>query len=123
MGAGIGARIRDARRRYGMTQKELAKRIGMHQNSLCDIERGKRQPLANRIAQIAEVLHVSTDVLHGLREWDENGGFPPHFVAPHAPGSEGGVLLPGVGTDVSGYHIGPFLCTFFCWPPTRNSGS
>jgi transcriptional regulator with XRE-family HTH domain len=60
----LGSRIRQARERYGMSQVELARRIGVSATALNQIESGKTaDPGVSRIVKIAEILGVSTDYL------------------------------------------------------------
>jgi transcriptional regulator with XRE-family HTH domain len=75
MAGTFGSRIRAARQRYGMTQTELAKRIGISKASLNQIERGKTpDPYASRIREVARVLQVDGNYLLGLTEQiDEKG--------------------------------------------------
>jgi transcriptional regulator with XRE-family HTH domain len=68
----LGARIRQARLRYGMSQAELARRIGISSTALNQIESGKTpDPGVSRIVGIASVLGVSTDYLLLGRKDDE----------------------------------------------------
>ena len=39
-----------------LTQIEMAQRLGISKQSLCDLEKGRKIPSANRAAQIAEIL-------------------------------------------------------------------
>ncbi|MBM3223566.1 MAG: helix-turn-helix transcriptional regulator [Candidatus Tectomicrobia bacterium] len=65
----LGSRIREARERYGMSQAELARRIGISGTALNQIESGKTpDPGVSRIIGIARVLGVSMDDLVGLHE-------------------------------------------------------
>ena len=60
----LGDRIRQARLRYGMSQAELARRIGISGTALNQIESGKTpDPGVSRVVAIAAVLRVSTDSL------------------------------------------------------------
>ena len=59
----LGTRIREARQRYGMSQAELARRIGISAVAMNQMELGETDPRASRITAIAETLHVSTDSL------------------------------------------------------------
>jgi transcriptional regulator with XRE-family HTH domain len=62
----LGDRIRKARQAYGMSQAELARRIGISTNSMNLIEVGKTpDPAASRVKAIADVLWVTTDYLLG----------------------------------------------------------
>ena|SRR5712692_7118870 len=65
----LGSRIREAREHYGMSQAELARRIGISGTALNQIESGKTpDPGVSRIIGIARVLGVSMDDLVGLPE-------------------------------------------------------
>jgi transcriptional regulator with XRE-family HTH domain len=65
----LGERIRQARIRYGMSQAELARRIGISTQGMNLIEAGKTpDPAASRVREIARVLGVSADYLLGLRD-------------------------------------------------------
>jgi transcriptional regulator with XRE-family HTH domain len=71
MSESIGARIRKARVKYGMSQAELARRIDVSLNAMNKIELGNTpDPRASRIRAIADVLRVSTDYLLGRKDED-----------------------------------------------------
>ena len=59
----LGDRIRHARERVGLSQIELARRIGLSKNAMNSIEGGDADPRASRIVAIAQALGVSTDAL------------------------------------------------------------
>jgi transcriptional regulator with XRE-family HTH domain len=72
MAATLGDRIRQTRLDYGMSQAELARRIGISKTAMNQIESGKTpDPQVSRIIAIAEVLGVSTDFLVGLEKEEE----------------------------------------------------
>jgi transcriptional regulator with XRE-family HTH domain len=65
----LGDRIRKARERYGMSQAELARRIGVSKNTMNLIESSKTpDPAASKVRAIADVLKVSADYLLGREE-------------------------------------------------------
>jgi transcriptional regulator with XRE-family HTH domain len=65
----LGDRIRHARTRYGMSQAELARRIGISIQGMNLIEAGTTaDPAASRVREIARVLKVRADYLLGLTE-------------------------------------------------------
>ena len=69
MTSAVGAHIRQARLRYGMSQAELARRIGISKTAMNDLEQGKtRDPHLSYIVAIAEELHLSIDDLIGRQE-------------------------------------------------------
>lgn len=62
----IGQRIREARQRYGMSQAELARRIGLSKTSLHLIETGRTaDPHLSYVVAIADQLRLSVDALLG----------------------------------------------------------
>ena len=59
----IGERIKEIRLKKGITQKELAKMLGIATNSLSRYEIGERIPNLEMIKKIADALSVSPSVL------------------------------------------------------------
>lgn len=59
----IGARIKAARDRAGMTQEDLAATLGMSPTHISVLERGCKAPKLETLVNIANTLHVSTDML------------------------------------------------------------
>jgi transcriptional regulator with XRE-family HTH domain len=73
----LGARIRRARVRYGMSQAELARRIGISTQGMNMIERGATpDPAVSRVREIARVLKVRADYLLGLTEKMDSDRLP-----------------------------------------------
>jgi transcriptional regulator with XRE-family HTH domain len=71
MGELLGDRIRKVRQEYGMSQAELARRIGVSKNAMNLIETNKTpDPSASKVKAIADVLWVSTDYLLGCLDDD-----------------------------------------------------
>jgi len=64
----IGARIRERRRALGITQAELARRIGISASYLNLIERNRRGVAGKRLGQIAEALGLRLGDLDGAAE-------------------------------------------------------
>lgn len=56
--AGVGEQIMLARRRAGLTQRDLGERLGVSHVAVGDIERGKTKPNLDHLAAIAEALDV-----------------------------------------------------------------
>ena len=48
----IGARLREERKRIGLTQQELADRVGIDRNTEGNYENGHRSPPANYLVRI-----------------------------------------------------------------------
>ena len=65
----LGEHIREARTRYGMSQAELARRIGVSKTAMNDIEQGKTvNPGVLHVVAIADTLRLSVDALLGREE-------------------------------------------------------
>jgi len=62
----IGERIRELRKRQGMSQAELAAELGVNQTAVSDYETGEARIHAAMLAALARVLHASADELLGL---------------------------------------------------------
>ena len=61
----IGERIRICREREGISQEELAHRIGKHANTVARWERDELVPRCTSVAKLAEVLNTTSDYLLG----------------------------------------------------------
>lgn len=55
----LGRRIKELRRRLGITQEELADRAGMHWSYLSDLERGEQTPTLDMLNRLAHGLDVT----------------------------------------------------------------
>jgi len=64
----IGERLARFRRERGITQAELADRLGLAQPNISDYERGILRLNADLILRLTEILKVSADEILGLRE-------------------------------------------------------
>jgi transcriptional regulator with XRE-family HTH domain len=60
----LGDRIRDLRWDARLTQTELARRVGIHKNSMSEIERGVSTPKAETLKRIADALGVTMDSIY-----------------------------------------------------------
>lgn len=54
----VAARIRAARKGRGISQRDLARAVGVAQSTLSRIERGKRRVSVDRLVAIARALGV-----------------------------------------------------------------
>src|SRR5215471_8061989 len=64
---GFGQRVILARNKHGWTRRELAKRAGLHEQHLANVERGERHRIeAETIIKLARALGCTTDSLLGL---------------------------------------------------------
>lgn len=55
----FGRHVKEARRRAGFTQEELADRLELTANFVAHLERGSRAPSIETLASLSEVLKVS----------------------------------------------------------------
>src|SRR4051794_24826099 len=61
----IAARIREARQAAGLTQRQVAKLLGLHRPSVSEMEAGNRSVAADELAQMAKLFDVSVSWLAG----------------------------------------------------------
>jgi transcriptional regulator with XRE-family HTH domain len=69
--AAIGARLKQLRHNRGVTQVELAEKIGIHQSVLSECERGEVRLHGALVVRLAKALKVSTDEILGLQKVNE----------------------------------------------------
>ena len=62
----IGKRIEIILEKKGITQRDLANRIGIDESILSRIIKGYRNPKADVLANIATALHTTSDYLLGI---------------------------------------------------------
>jgi len=80
----LGSRIKSVREVYGMSQAELARRVGISKQAMYAIEANKTpDPGALKVKAIAQTLHVSADYLLGLREDRSETPTPLSQPVPH----------------------------------------
>ncbi|MDY2629067.1 MAG: helix-turn-helix transcriptional regulator [Lachnospiraceae bacterium] len=64
----FGDRLKLLRTQAGLTQKQLAERIGATKSMISYYELQERQPSSVSLRKLSEVFHVSTDYLLGLEK-------------------------------------------------------
>jgi transcriptional regulator with XRE-family HTH domain len=64
----MGGNIRAARRAAGVTQVELAAKLGVNQKDVSRWEQGKQIPSADTLAKLCKCLDVSADNILGLKK-------------------------------------------------------
>ncbi len=64
----FGDRLKLLRTQAGLTQKQLAERIGATKSMISYYELQERQPSSVSLKKLSEVFHVSTDYLLGLEK-------------------------------------------------------
>jgi transcriptional regulator with XRE-family HTH domain len=58
----VGQRISAARKAAGLTQKQLADRMGVSQPTVAALERGRGNPTIGQLAAVADALGAGLDV-------------------------------------------------------------
>ena len=61
----IGSRLKKLRTQKSLTQKQIAKDLGVCRETYCQYERDKREPSVQMLIQLADLFHVSIDYLSG----------------------------------------------------------
>lgn len=64
----FSAELKRLRTEYGMTQAQLANRLGISASAVGMYEQGRREPDSELLARLARMFHVSTDTLLGFRQ-------------------------------------------------------
>ncbi|HEY6730844.1 MAG TPA: helix-turn-helix transcriptional regulator [Solirubrobacterales bacterium] len=54
----LGANLRDARTKLGMSQEQVAERSGVHATEVSRIEAGKRDPRVSTVERLARAVEV-----------------------------------------------------------------
>ena len=72
----IGTRIRELRKRQGMSQAELAVELGVNQSAVSDYEKGVVRVHAAMLAALCQALKASADEILGLAKGKHNGHLP-----------------------------------------------
>lgn len=58
-------RLKNLRKEAGLTQRQIAEKLQVGQNSYSNWEKGKRTPIQPTIEKLSEILNTSTDYLLG----------------------------------------------------------
>lgn len=61
----LANRLRERRKNKGLTQEELADRVGVSQGQISSYERGENEPTGTVLRKLAKELAVSSDYLLG----------------------------------------------------------
>lgn len=96
----LGARIALLRKSFGLSQQELANRLGVSASAVGMYEQGRREPPCALICELAELFGVSTDFLltGQVRTHDETALHAAHDSL-HAQLSGKLVLRDGAGHE------------------------
>ncbi len=61
----VASRLREARKMAGLSQAQVAKRLGLHRPSISEAEAGNRRVSADELAKLADLFDVSMSWLVG----------------------------------------------------------
>ena len=61
----MNGKINDLRSYYGITQREIARRVGISSTAMSAIERGEHVPKVTTALRIARELHTTVEELWG----------------------------------------------------------
>lgn len=81
MGENFNENLRYAREQKGLSQKDVAEKIGVAKSTYSLYESGNREPNVQTIKKISDVLNVSADDLLGINS-------EPTTIAAHFDGDE-----------------------------------
>mgnify|MGYP002797861394 CR=1 FL=1 len=65
----LGQRLKGLREEAGMTQKEVAAKLGINSVTYLHYEKSQRQPSLSMLADMAKLFDVSVDYLLGLSDY------------------------------------------------------
>lgn len=84
MGKSMGLRITETLKKRGMTQKNLAERIGIKESVISRYISGDREPKPEMLANIATALHTTSDFLLGIENDEYSHPRIKRMIARHA---------------------------------------
>ena len=74
MGVFFGDRIRDARKAAGLTQRQLADRLGVSNTSISNWEKGLSRPDADMIQKLCSYLSLQPNYFYGTENAPADAG-------------------------------------------------
>lgn len=66
----FGERLREAREKRGLLQRELSKKSGVSEGMISQYERGMHEPNLFTLTLLVDALEISTDFLLGRDDYD-----------------------------------------------------
>lgn len=74
----IGSRIREHRKHAGLTQEQLAARVGTARRRVIAWETGENEPTYHYLRRVAEAVGSTAEELYGADQDDEEAALPSH---------------------------------------------
>jgi transcriptional regulator with XRE-family HTH domain len=71
----IAVRLRELRKRRGLSQTQVAQALGVHQSLVSEYERATVRVPSSVMATLAQLLRISSDQILGLKPLKESGAF------------------------------------------------
>ena len=101
---GMTERIREQRKGHGISQTELANRLGVSLRTISRWELGERSPKASILPQLASALHTTVGYLMGIEEPapEGSGAEKPNNPAEGEGTSKEAVKEPQIRTEDKG---------------------
>ena len=75
--ANFSERVKELRRKKGVTQEALGKILGIRQDAISTYEHGKNYPEVRKLVALADFFEVSLDYLMGRTDDPEVHQLPP----------------------------------------------
>lgn len=111
----IGTNIQSRRKACGLTQEQLAERLGVSRQTVAKWESGETAPDLGNGAALAEALGVSLDALVRYDSYGTALPVPPrgkHLFGTVTVGERGQVVIPKQARDLFGIRPGDSLLVF-----------
>lgn len=108
----IGANIQSRRRAVGLTQEQLAERLGVSRQTVAKWEAGDTTPDLANAGALAQVLDVSLDALVAFDAESSGLPMPPrgkHLFGTVTVGERGQIVIPKQARDLFGMAPGDAL--------------
>ncbi len=91
----MGQNIKFLRKNYGLSQRELAERLGLKRNNIASYEAGIVEPRAITFVAIARFFEVDPVILLSKLLSNNSSTLAPPSESPTGPGAVAGSVLPG----------------------------
>ncbi len=109
----VGRRIRDERKRQGLSLRSLAGLSNLNINTLCLIENGKTSPSVSTLQQLASALSVPIVTFFENEPEDKLIVYTPAGQRPSV--SVGSTIMQNLGQELAGSAVQAFIVTLQPW--------